>query len=223
MRALALLGLVAACGGGSTPRAEAPPPAPASACIADRVPDPVPEQDRIVVCEGAERSCRTWCESGRAGACMALAYIAEKDDVTRLEAVQLYGRACELGLLIGCTNHGAYLLDGGPGIELETDPACAVRLHQLACDGGETWGCGMLGYELARGTGIDRDLVRARTVLETACAELRSFSCAVLGDLLEQGSFGDLYKDEAAAAYRAACESGYEDSCADADRLAPPR
>lgn len=221
MRAVALIALAAACGGSSGPRREpearAQPAGPP--CLADEVPQPLPAQEKAIVCAGAEVSCRDWCEHGRAAACLSLGYLVEPDEMARREAFDFFRRACAGGLLIACTNHGAYLLNGGDGIE--ADPACAARLHELACDGGDAWGCGMFGFELVDGVGVPADLPRARKVLETSCEELGSFACRILGELLEQGRFGEVYRAAAPAAYARACQTGDVEACAEAERLAP--
>ncbi len=194
-------------------------PAPL-ACLADRLPDPMPAQGRPIECAGAERSCADRCTQGVAAACVSLGYVFDQDPFHEGEAVPLYARGCELGDLNGCTNYGAYLLEGHDG--LAADPPCAARLHERACQGDEAYGCGMFGRELALGVGVARDVERAWQVLETSCAELGSFACHALGLVLENGYLGVVDPAGAAAAFRRACETGNPESCPDADRLAAP-
>lgn len=221
MRALAFVILVAGCGGGSPPRAETPPTASTSTCLADRVPRPLRAQDRFVTCEGTETSCRSWClEGDRAGACLGLAYLLEQEDSTQADALALYAHACELGDPSACTNYGAYLVQGSGGAAV--DETCAMRLHELTCDAGDSFGCGMVGLALADGRGVAADLERAREVLEASCVEHGYFACAVLGMLQENGRFGEAAVSAAGTSYLRACETGYSDACDDAERLATP-
>ena len=205
----AALALAAAACGGSPPSPPPAPPAPAGPpCLADRIPDPIPDQERPIVCRGAEGSCRSWCEAGRATACVSLAYLLDGDDSAEAERLALYTRACELGDLNGCTNAGAELL-----YRSDEDAPCAARLHRAACEGGEAWGCGMWGRELADGLGVPADLERAKRVLAKACEELGSFSCRVLGEMLADGRFGEGHEAAARGAVARACETGDDAAC----------
>jgi hypothetical protein len=163
----------------------------------------------VFECEDAEERCERRCTKGDAGACQSLAQLL---DVTGRgeQAVPLYRRGCELGALIACTNYGAHTL--------LSDPTCATRLHRLACDGEEPWGCGMYGHALVRGIGIEHDPARGEALLRETCDRLGTFPCSVLARLYDEGTLRSPTPDAVRELYQRACATGDPFAC---DKVQP--
>ena len=70
-----------------------------------------------------------------------------------------------------CADHG----QGGPVDHVE-----ANRLYKLACEGGEIGACGMYGYNLFFGRGIEQDRDQGKKLLQIGCQEGDSWSCKKL-------------------------------------------
>jgi hypothetical protein len=76
-------------------------------------------------------------------------------------------RACVLGVSIGCTKRAAGMLaqrGDDPGIQ-----RCTSRTFEKTCARENAWGCSMYGLALIQGSGVARDLGRARDVLPGGC------------------------------------------------------
>jgi TPR repeat protein len=223
-RTLVAAAIVAGCGG----KAAAPPESvtnartEAPACLADALASPL-DVSPLLQCPGEVDTCRAACDGGDLEMCVTLAYTLERDVTTRREGFAAYGRACEGGVPIACTNYGSYILDGIEGV-VGADPDCAHRIHRWSCEHEEveSWGCGMVGLELLRGQGTVPDLDEARRVLEQACDVRGGFACDVLGTAFEQGALGgDPDPERARALYQRGCDTGNPSACEDLERLGP--
>lgn len=107
------------------------------------------------------RKCFAQCNAGDALACYggALALEAAQEPDPRM-----YHRACELGIVSGCTNTAAALSREDP-----VQAACAARTFELACLADDPWACTMFGTHLAEGRGVPVDAKRAITFFAMAC------------------------------------------------------
>jgi uncharacterized protein YbaP (TraB family) len=117
-------------------------------------------------CAPDAHACLIACGEGDALSCMraADAFMDQGEELERVMA--LYWRACELGLLEGCTSQaGSLLLDD----ERRAVWGCAAETLELACVRGEPWGCTLYGAGLAWGRGIAEDRHAARQTLARAC------------------------------------------------------
>jgi TPR repeat protein len=158
----------------------------------------------------ADAKCERACGRGDAAACQEHAAAIDKGGETYDEAHWLYGKACELGVAISCTNYAAdlWLTDDYALL------ACAQRIFQKTCDADEPWGCGMLGRMLIDDDDATRaDRARARIMLERACDRVGSFSCRVLAMELETGRVGPYKRSQIRKLLARACETGDSDGC----------
>jgi TPR repeat protein len=165
----------------------------------------------------------------------------EKRQDKPAEALPLFERACDQGLLLACSNVGAlYALGHG----VDQDATRAETFYLRACDGGEAIACvnfGLLlvsledpapnrgraillfekaclaGYsrgcvELALATAATRS-VAAYTLLEQACAQGDAQGCFEQSRALTAGRGVAADAVAAATLRRKSCAAGYEPAC----------
>lgn len=137
----------------------------------------------------------------------------------------VYGRACEMGNVLGCTNYGATLRLH------EKDPArlaCAADLFARACEAREAYGCAMLGGAYMDGEGVPRDGSKALTALLKGCDislvhhDGVAIACEELATLLRAMPSDPTVKASIERAERIACDAGSAKACANLGRPAPP-
>lgn len=162
-------------------------------------------------------ACEDACREGDPAACVEVAYAIEQDPRTEPRAQQLYTRACSLGHHNACTNRAAYLYHQQSASAEQK--ACAARMFEATCESGEPFGCGMYSLALHYGTGIARDADAALVHAGRTCQQTEHFACDALGQIYE--ARGELAK--AVIAFTQACETGYDDACADAERIGAAR
>jgi hypothetical protein len=112
-------------------------------------------------CESALEQCLRNCRVGDANDCYASAVALQKVRNSSIPQA-LFLRACELGVVSGCTNRAAGM-DSGKG------SPCAIRTFAAACNHSDPWACTMIGLHLVRGIGVDKDHKRARQLLSRSC------------------------------------------------------
>lgn len=138
-----------------------------------------------------ERSNRNYaraCEANQAIGCLGLGDAHRNGRGVGVDfnlAISSYRRACELGEIGGCEAVGEifYFEDD------VYDPTQAVSSFQIGCQTGRAYSCGMLGYLLLLGRGIEQDLDAAEEYMRFACAQGHAASCANLGDQFSSGEF----------------------------------
>lgn len=169
---LACLTTALACGRGAAPPPTAttttpPPPTapPASPCPADQAGPKVALVMSPSPCDDGAAACEDACAAGDGVACLLLAIDGPQDAA---HAVPRYRRACELGVLAGCTNVAALMLSRD-GDDAPATLACTARTFQLTCAGDDAWGCVMAADALLHGRGTARDLDAARAAVARAC------------------------------------------------------
>ena len=111
-------------------------------------------------CLGALSACIARCRTKDANACYALA-LAVQSLKREMLSDALFLRACKLGVVSGCTNRAASMM--------EEQQACAIRSFEKTCDRDDPWGCTMFGFYLVQGNGIAQDHERARAVFAKSC------------------------------------------------------
>lgn len=117
-------------------------------------------------CDEGAAPCDTACAAGDGVACLLLAIDSPQDAP---HAVPLYRRACQLGVLAGCTNVAAFMLSRD-GDDAPATLACTARTFQLTCAGDDAWGCVMSADASLHGRGTPRDLAAARAAVTRVCA-----------------------------------------------------
>ena len=77
----------------------------------------------------------------------------------------LFLKACSLGSVSACTNRAAGIqkIEGDKGLD------CALRTYEKACELEDPWACTMLGFHLADGKGVEKDLQGALQVIQKSC------------------------------------------------------
>ncbi len=74
-------------------------------------------------------------------------------------ALSFFQRACDGGVMLGCTHSGIFLQRDEEGITQDLESA--LFLFERACDGGEMLGCANLGVSYERGDGVIQNQGRA--------------------------------------------------------------
>ncbi len=124
-------------------------------------------------------------------------------------AVQLLTRACA-HLPAACNDLGElYRLGHGA----DKDEAKAAHNYQLACDGGDQFGCANLAQALVTGAGIPKDEARGVQLFQRACDAKDVSSCFNAGVALDNGIGGRANRRQAASDYRHACDGGIAMAC----------
>ena len=182
--------------------------APGQGCIADSI-AALQRAPSVPPCTFDDCECRLKCRAGSAGACLGLAYAAEKDSKHENEAKAFYQRACLQGEANACTNFAAHIWARNP-----TDPqlACARRTFERACTAGEPFACGMVGRIMLENTDHP-PYADARRYLEAACEKVSGFPCRVLAKHLESGKLGEYESATIQSLLAQACTAGDPDAC----------
>jgi len=128
-------------------------------------------------------------------------------------ALPYYQKACDSGVMEGCTLLGACYWTGTCGAKQDAHRGRALYDH--ACDGGDYSACGQLGmcFEVG-GCGLNRNGDRAVAMYERACIGGEMSMCNNLGVCYFKGQCG-LSKDDrrAAVLYQKACRGGDSGAC----------
>lgn len=116
---------------------------------------------------GQMQSCLAECAQSDAGACYWLAEALQEARVASPASEALFQRACQLGIVSGCTNRAAGLFNERQD-DLEVQ-ACAARTYDKACQADDPWACTMQAMHLSRGLGVKQDRQQALKVLQKSC------------------------------------------------------
>jgi len=128
-------------------------------------------------------------------------------------ALPYYQKACDYGVMEGCTLLGACYWTGTCGAKQDTHRG--RELYEHACDGGDYSACGQLGLCLeVGGCGLARNSDLAVAMYERACSGGEMSMCNNLGVCYFKGQCG-LSKDDGRAAvlYQKACKGGDSGAC----------
>lgn len=99
-----------------------------------------------------------------------------------------------------------------PGPHATDDERQRLQRYYADCVAGEARGCAALGQVHLDGAWVARDLERARTMYDMACA--LGSRCSALGVLLYQGVGGPTDEARALALWQQDCEAGVAEGCA---------
>lgn len=135
-----------------------------------------------------------------------------------LEALKLYGKACDGGNALGCYNlayiydHGIYDYDanGYSKAVLKIDGLQAANIYTKSCNGGVATACYNLGGKFLVGASMQKDSFKAAQLFEKACDGEDMRGCSMLGFFYEEGKVikKNLYK--ATKLYEKACNGGHK-------------
>lgn len=128
-------------------------------------------------CAGNPEECLEKCRADDGNACYALSLLLNEQKAKELPETQaLYLRACKLGIMSGCTNYAADMLNKNPGVE-KTEK-CAADTFEKTCEFNDSWGCAMYGQVWALGAGRPQNTEEALKYFQKTCAIFGSESPA---------------------------------------------
>jgi len=155
-------------------------------------------------------ACGAACLRGDGVACYVRGVELQQQNGPPDVAADMYLRACQSGIPIGCTNYAA-----GLWAHDDSRSPCAKRLFEKACAADEAFGCGMLGRMIVdAATPADAEQLRqGREILDRSCQKLGRFPCRALALEIEHGRFGPPDAAAVTALLARACATGDPDAC----------
>lgn len=117
-------------------------------------------------CQAPYETCLSKCEAGDGASCYWLAQQLQENGAPSESYDALFQRSCKLGVVSGCTNHAAALLNTKDDAPTQK---CTARTFQRGCDYDDPWACTMYALQLSRGEGVAKDEALALKVLEKSC------------------------------------------------------
>ncbi len=126
-----------------------------------------------------------------------------KPDPDDVNADENRSRACSL---LGA------LYIAGDGVE--KDAAAGLRLSELGCERGDSFGCFNAAAVFGGGAGVEADPAKAASFLDKACQGGDGEGCYDLGIAYEKGTGVAHDRRRAAELHRKACALGFERACA---------
>lgn len=149
---------------------------------------------------GSGENCRD------AGTLLEKGYRIKKDKAL---AAQYYRKACGLGDKPACSEAAALRAQGFSGYA----PG-AVSAAETRCAGGDAEACATAGMDCYKGTGRERDVLKAADLFRKACDQGSNAGCHGLAWLRSKGDeFHAPNPAFGATLYQKACEGGYTPSC----------
>lgn len=129
------------------------------------------ETDVKYLSEGCSENaeiCLNKCKNNDGNACYSLALLIQiKKGLMQNESEFLFSRSCKLGVISGCTNRAAAI------INLKADDEkwvkCAVNTFEKTCEKDDPWGCTMFGFAIYEGKSRQKDSEKALKVLAKSC------------------------------------------------------
>jgi len=133
-------------------------------------------------------ACLSRCTSGDGSSCYWLAYALQQSKAPAPASDVLYQRACNLGIISGCTNRAADLVNQGiDGSRVQT---CAAQTFSKGCSLNDPWACTMYALHLGRGMGVPKDKAAALKALEKSCRYGEKDPACVRGMQLKEQLLG---------------------------------
>ncbi|MFZ1741568.1 MAG: tetratricopeptide repeat protein [Pontixanthobacter sp.] len=162
------------------------------------------------------------CDADYAPACANLGYSLARGigiDQDTERGIALLETACAGKAGRACFILSA-LFDVHEGDPIREDPARANAALERGCDLGDSDSCLNLGYHYREGYGVDRDMVRARSLYAAACDDANFLACPMLAPNEFFGG-GSHYgakdvaesKRKAAGLYKDGCDAGLAQGC----------
>lgn len=112
-------------------------------------------------------TCLKSCEAGHGESCYWLGQALEETKSTPKAVQVLYHRSCQLGIVSGCTNRAAQMLD-----DVQQQPEiseCSVKTFAKGCTLEDPWACTMYGLQLTQGMGVVKNNALALQALKKSC------------------------------------------------------
>jgi len=119
-------------------------------------------------CANDAQVCLDKCKENDGNACYSLALLVQ--DKKWLESdysEALFLRACKLGVVSGCTNRAAFILN----FKADDEKAviCAGNTFEKTCEKKDPWGCTMFARVLQYGLGRPKNSEKALQVMSQSC------------------------------------------------------
>ena len=147
------------------------------------------------------------CLQGVAHACAAEAGMYALGEIVAVDFARvskLERRACDLGVSSACMIEAEVSVQAG-------DYRTSALFYEKACFIGEPEACGLLAEHLRHGRGVERDLVRAATMMDSSCRMGYPGACVAL---LQAGQPLPLKEPLLSSFLTTACEGGIDEACA---------
>jgi uncharacterized protein len=160
---------------------------------------------------GARERFETLCTAQNGFACNEAGriYNREQSAEDKAKALQLYGRACTLGEIVGCANQGSVLQARGG----EANLVAARVAFGKACDAKDAQACRQLGRLLSQGRGGIADRAGAIPLYEIACNGNDADGCFYLAYGYSNGVGVPADLTRIRSLYEKACELGSSGGC----------
>lgn len=119
-------------------------------------------------CDKDAMVCLEDCKKNDGRACYTLALMIQKKKTPfQNYSEALFLRSCKLGVISGCTNRAAAIINDKSDDEKAVK--CAVNTFEKTCENDDPWGCTMFGFVLHRGIGRPKDDEKALKALSKSC------------------------------------------------------
>lgn len=158
----------------------------------------------------AEAAYKKACDAGHTGACGNLEKLYRNGVDPREDpegALAIWTSGCDRGIPAACANAGRLAADADLRGD-DADSAAATDLLERGCNLGDPFTCGLLGDHV-----LTSDTTRGTSLLEMACAQGVSPSCASLAHALWIGEVLPKDKKRAKKLFSTACTDGYAPAC----------
>lgn len=154
------------------------------------------------------------CKGGTPEHCMKAAF--EHYGGNKQEAAELWRKACNSSIALGCANLGV-LYEKGQGVP--QDYKQAAGLYRRVCDTGEATGCNNLGILYKNGQGALQDYKQAAKLLRRACDAGDENGCYNLSFLYLKGQGVPQDYKKSTELYWKACDANGTYDCSNLDFL----
>lgn len=119
-------------------------------------------------CADDAQICLDKCKENDGNACYSLALLVQDEKGLEQDYSEaLFLRACKLGVLSGCTNRAAHILN----LQADDEKAviCAGNTFEKTCEKKDPWGCTMFARILYYGLGRPKNSEKALRVMSQSC------------------------------------------------------
>jgi hypothetical protein len=130
--------------------------------------------------------CLEKCKGNDGAACYSLAVSIQRNKGLQQEISEfLFLRACKFGIISGCTNRSARILNDKTNDEKSLK--CAADTFEKTCEKDDPWGCTMFGFILYRGISRPKDNERALQAFSKSCKYgEEDEACVTAKELIEE-------------------------------------
>lgn len=95
----------------------------------------------------------------------------------------------------------------------DRDYTQAMKLFDKACDGGNMYGCGLLGAMYYKGDGVEQNHLKSAILFDKACDSGDMKGCGVLGTMYYDGDGVEKDSLKGVKLFQKACDGGNIEAC----------